>query len=64
MAVAEGVEVARTGATVGEKVECVQRFLTGLRDHRIFTFFLGGTEKVRKCSGGNLLTDFSKISVQ
>jgi hypothetical protein len=41
MAVAEGVEVARTGATVGEKVECVQRFLTGLRDHRIFTNLSG-----------------------
>jgi len=32
-----GVEVARTSATVKGKVECVQRFLTGLRVHRIFT---------------------------
>jgi len=37
MAVSEGVELARTGATVGEKAQCVQRFLAASRVHRIFT---------------------------
>jgi hypothetical protein len=35
--VSERVEVARTGATVGEKVEWFSRFMTRLRVNRIFT---------------------------
>jgi hypothetical protein len=36
--VCEGVEVARTSATVKGKVDCVQQFLLALRVHRIFTY--------------------------
>ena len=57
MAVSEEVGVARTGATVGEKVKCVQRFLNGLRVHRIFTNLRGTTPYVlvpiREASSGN-----------